>query len=130
MIIKLIRTATSDAGTFGVLVKDGLPLCDTVEKPWADNHPQTSCIPAGLYAVEPYISPSKSYEVWLLKDVPGRSYIEIHIANFARELLGCIAPGNGYIQGSEWGVAGSVSAFSYLKKILPPTFQLQIVNAF
>src|SRR6185503_16039490 len=51
-------------------------------------------IPKGKYEFELYDSPNNNRIVPLLKNVPNRSYIEIHIANEYDELLGCIAPGN------------------------------------
>jgi hypothetical protein len=126
-MIELVRTSYTDKATFGVLLKDGVPQCDTVEKPWKDNHNKTSCIPEGTYEYELYFSPSKKYEVWLLKNVPNRSFIEIHIANFAHELEGCIAPGQGYIHtATETGVANSTDAFKYLKRVLPKTSNITI----
>ena len=50
-------------------------------------------IPAGTYAVTLYDSPKFGRVMPLLNGVPGRSYIEIHPANFPQQLLGCIAVG-------------------------------------
>lgn len=52
----------------------------------------TSAIPLGRYELELYNSPKFGW-VPLFKDVPGFSYIEIHGANNAEQLLGCIAVG-------------------------------------
>ncbi len=49
-------------------------------------------IPEGRYKISLYPSPKNKREVPLL-DVPGRQYIEIHIANKPEELEGCIAIG-------------------------------------
>jgi hypothetical protein len=49
-------------------------------------------IPAGTYKVLLYDSPHFMREVPLI-DVPGRQYIEIHFANYAAQLKGCIAVG-------------------------------------
>lgn len=64
----------------------------TVELPWVDNRVGKSCIPEGTYKAKKHIAPSKGNSIWL-QDVPGRSEILIHTANFVRELRGCIAPG-------------------------------------
>jgi len=32
-------------------------------------------------------------DLWELKDVPGRSEVKIHAANYVAQLWGCIAPG-------------------------------------
>lgn len=64
----------------------------TVELPWLDNAVGKSCIPEGKYKAVKHVAPSKGNSIWL-RDVPGRSEILIHTANFVRELRGCIAPG-------------------------------------
>jgi hypothetical protein len=76
----------------------------TIELPWDDNKPDVSCVPAGLYELIPYDSPTHG-PTWRLDNpalnvygtafVPagGRSEIELHSGNWARQLLGCIALG-------------------------------------
>lgn len=68
--------------------------CFSLELPWSANRRGLSCIPAGTYKAIKYDSPSKG-KVLLLKDVPGRSYIEIHAGNFTRQIQGCILVGDG-----------------------------------
>ena len=51
-----------------------------------------TAIPLGRYKMSLYQSPKHGL-VPLLHDVPGFTYIEIHKANEADELLGCIAVG-------------------------------------
>lgn len=64
-----------------------------IELPWRDNEPFISCIPAGVYPIEAIRRASnRKYAVWV-KDVPQRSEILFHTANFVRTLEGCIAPG-------------------------------------
>lgn len=94
----LTRAPTTDQGTFGTLLLDGQVL-RTTELPWRENKAQASCIPPGLYRAEIVQSP-KFGRVYGLRDVPGRSHILIHAANYGgdvakgyrSELLGCIAP--------------------------------------
>ena len=64
----------------------------TLELPWKDNERRVSCIPPGTYEIIKHTSP-KFGECWWLQDVPGRSEILIHAANYVRQLRGCIAPG-------------------------------------
>jgi hypothetical protein len=72
----------------------------TVELAWADNAPDKSCVPEGTYDLIPYNSPTHG-PTWYLQNsdlgVGGagaaRSFCELHAANFARQLLGCIAAG-------------------------------------
>jgi|SRR5215831_8121482 len=70
----------------GIMLLDGEFFCFTMEN-------YVKKIPSGIYDCEIYNSPRHHMEVILLKDVPNRSMIEIHIANFPKELEGCIAPG-------------------------------------
>lgn len=106
--------------------------CKTLELPWKENRNRISCIPPGTYKCRFYNSPSKG-EVLLLYNVPERSYIEIHIGNYNRDILGCI------IVGYEWrdidgdrlmDVVNSRVAFSRLKNLLRSSgqeeFELEI----
>jgi hypothetical protein len=51
-----------------------------------------SAMPLGRYKLELYQSPKHGL-VPLFKDVPGFTYTEIHKANRAEQLLGCVAVG-------------------------------------
>ena len=131
--VYLKRTKSDDYGTFGELRLDDPSsdiICVTVELTWRDNHPQTSCIPTGVYIWNAYNSP-KHGDVWMAENVPGRSSIEIHAANFPSDLLGCIGPGEEYSDdiGGKPGVTNSKVAFKCLKSLLPPTFEMTISNA-
>jgi hypothetical protein len=52
-----------------------------------------SAIPTGRFQLTRYQSPKRGSECILLNAVPGFSGVEIHAANHAEELLGCIAVG-------------------------------------
>jgi hypothetical protein len=56
-------------------------------------HPGHPCIPAGRYRAILSKSPHLGYICPELLDVPGRSEIRIHIANWPRDLLGCTGVG-------------------------------------
>ncbi|HEX6462802.1 MAG TPA: DUF5675 family protein [Vicinamibacterales bacterium] len=93
----------------------------TAELPWRDNAPDISCIPAGTYTAERYLSPDHGYVVFRLIDVPGRGYIELHIGCLpARDSKGCILLGSkfgdvdyadGKPNASGPGILGSKTAF-------------------
>lgn len=78
----LTRTKTGQTGTFGTLEAEGFPgPVVTGELPWLDNAAGKSCIPAGTYLVK--WSPSGKYGMkYQLQDVPDRSHILIHVANW------------------------------------------------
>jgi hypothetical protein len=102
MNLQLQSTSSSEATT-GTL-SAGAREFFTIELPWANNAPGKSCVPAGVYQLIPYSSPAHG-QTWQLHNpalnvygtgvVPagGRSECELHSANWARQLLGCIALG-------------------------------------
>lgn len=107
--LHLQRLVTSDSGTLGILrLHEGktpasrtLFHCCTLELPWQDNAVGTSCIPPGPDEAErTYLirkcSPARSrFDYWHLHvlDVPGRTAIKMHAANYVYQLRGCIAVG-------------------------------------
>lgn len=63
----------------------------SMELPWLDNSEGKSCIPEGTYlAVR---DTTGKHQFYAIKDVPKRSDIEIHIANYTHQILGCLALG-------------------------------------
>ena len=104
LVVRLTRFAYLPQATLGRLEIDNGPTLYTIERPWKDNRPYLSCIPTN----------SAGYELeWdrtgRIKDVPRlrhtnpRTQINIHAANYASELHGCIAPG------LDWRVDGHVA---------------------
>ena len=80
------------SGTNGELFHKQQFLSFCIELPWRGNKRSVSCIPDGIYELEPFYSPRFGNHI-RIKDVPGRSGILIHAANDAEtELRGCIAP--------------------------------------
>ena len=126
----LIRQPSTPDGTLGTWFNpDGSELCKTIELPWLDNHPQTSCIPAMAVNFERYISP-KHGQVWVATNVPNRSEIEVHAANLARQLLGCLGVGDefGVLDGLP-AVLNSQATLAMLRETLPENFTLNIAWA-
>jgi hypothetical protein len=88
----------------------------TIEKPWIPSstggkagEPFRSCVSEGTYSLSPFVRPNGD-KVWMLAnpdlevfkldtDIPpglkgrGRFLILIHVANRARDVVGCIGPG-------------------------------------
>ena len=94
---RLTRVTYSDKCIIGKLdIYDG-PLkvfsCKTLERPWVQNVTRKSCVPAGTYPVVLEYSPHFDRELNELKLVPGRSEVKIHVANYVRQLEGCIGVG-------------------------------------
>lgn len=123
----LARQSDSGQETFGILQDSNrTTLCCTIERPWLDNQPDISCIPLGTYQFYRFLSP-KNGDVWRSYDVPDRNAIEMHAANFASELEGCIAVGNamGEIDGIP-AVKNSIATLAMLRTKLPDRFNLTI----
>ena len=108
-------------GTFGRMFHSDGWFCYTVERPWQDNIPTFSCIPAGLYQVKLGVYHKHNYPAYELLNVPQRAGIKIHVANYAQELEGCIAPGRelGWVE-SYWAVTESQAAFDDLMALPVP----------
>lgn len=68
--------------------------CRTLELAWKDNRSNISCVPEGCFPIVFEYSPKFDMKLWELKGVPGRSEAKIHTANYYRQLNGCIAIGD------------------------------------
>lgn len=122
MIYKIQRiTFSATDPTYGVWLNDDVPQCVTLERPWLDNAVGLSCIPPGTYQV----IQNSELKPWRLQNVPGRTLIDIHAGNTIADIEGCIALGTLFFPG---GILQSQDAVNFMKKILPATFQLTILN--
>lgn len=102
----LQRQQSSDQGTPGDL-DIGFA---TIELPWKNNAPDVSCIPAGEYDLEYYLSAKLGHTLHVL-NVPDREMILMHIGNWAGDSSkgfktysdGCIMVGtsHGILDGQE-----------------------------
>ena len=88
-----------------------------------------TAIPKGIYKVVLSVSPKFQYRPWAKKygglvpeitNVKGFSGIRIHPANFATELLGCIAPGINSKKGQV--TASQATYFKLMDKYLMPAW--------
>lgn len=130
--IQLQRMYSDDDCTLGVIVVSGLRFF-TLELPWLNNAPNISCVIDGKYNYKKRVSPGKGYEVIELIDVPGRSYIQIHLGNFTNQIQGCILPGTGLKDIDEDGcidVTGSENAFNSIMENTPDLGTIEIINSF
>lgn len=134
----LRRLQMGDTGTFGTLEIDGHTF-RTGELPWRDNASGKSCVPAGDYVVS--WRPSGKYgHKYTLTDVPGRTHILIHAANFCgdedlgykAQVDGCIALGAGVSElDGQMAVRGSkdtVQAFETMMNY--SDFELEIIDEY
>ena len=126
MIFTLIRTAATDNSTIGDLRNPNTArLCVTLERgPRNPNHVR---IPPAKYRVvrkdfgashfdtrlRALIGPKYKGILWL-PDVPGRTNIECHPANYYAELLGCIALGTQAYKSvsGDWMITQSQDAYA------------------
>lgn len=127
MNLRLI-TFSNNLCTLGKLYDDQDNLiCNTMEKPWKDNTPSISCVPAGTYELNKTNSPkfgqtycleNKALNVSLSGDT-ARTHILIHKANKETQLLGCIAPVSYFgVLHSQWAGLSSKVAYDKLMSIL------------
>ena len=88
----------TDLGTWGIFIENALynfPFALSMELAWHDNKQDESCIPAGEYLCKRIQSPHFG-EVFQIMDVPNRTDILIHKANWTTDLKGCIGIGKKY----------------------------------
>lgn len=88
----LERTESNEHGVFGQIVLPDRTLF-TAERPWLNNANMISCVPVGEYRCEWTFSQRFQRKLYELQDVPGRTSIRIHPANYVHQLNGCIALG-------------------------------------
>lgn len=132
MRIEVLRTIDNGKQTNGVLYvvdEDKILFeCYTLELPWKDNQRRVSCIPEGEYKGIKHHSPKFGNSVWI-QDVPNRSEILIHPANYVRQLLGCIAVGSDLKDIDSDGLEDTTNSRNTMDKLLsflPKSFDVQI----
>jgi hypothetical protein len=123
--LKLFRVERTEKHTVGTLCDRNVLIAHTMELPWKDNKRGESCIPEGIYHVVPDSTGKHRY--FRVLDVDGRDMIEIHKANWAFQLDGCIACGED-IKDHEKGrmVTNSEATMDALKEKYPYGFILEI----
>lgn len=105
--------------------------CFTLELPWHGNSRGISCIPSGTYKAFKRES-SKNGSVVELRDVPNRTFIQIHSGNYTRQIEGCILVGDGikFLDGDEIpDVTNSKATLTKLLAKLPDEFEIEIKRA-
>ncbi|MBU6952751.1 DUF5675 family protein [Hahella sp. HN01] len=106
----ILSTLTVKGATFQIL-----------ERPWLDNRPKVSCIPAGVYDATfmERSSSGKYKKVYWLQDVPDRTGILIHNGNIVTHTQGCLLIGDrrGWLSGKP-AVLNSRSALHAFTELL------------
>jgi hypothetical protein len=90
--------------------------CITVELPDLNNIPDKSCIPEGDYEYYYRESP-KNGPCFELRDVPNRTYIQIHVFNFVQQSQGCISVGSSLTYLDDDSTLDATSSGETLKKL-------------
>lgn len=124
MLLLSRKIQTEKFGMFGVMhdMLTGMQFC-SLERPWLDNQPMVSCIPAGTYHLVEHDSPrfGRCYAVMglgvgLTPGKDARTFILIHAANIVDELSGCIAVGAFHtVMQGKWAIANSRKALGLLE---------------
>ncbi len=105
--------------TFGTASIGNRFVCFTMER-------TAVSVPTGIYLADMETSPHFGFATPHLT-VPGRTYIEIHPANYPSQLEGCIAVGNSIDNDS---LDNSRDAFSHLMALLPQTFRVSVTEQY
>lgn len=120
--LSMIRTKRTDRqieGEMVVLDPNGQILfqCYTLELPWINNLRKQSSIPEGRYRITPRTSAKYKKHIHLL-DVPDRSLILIHNANYVHQLEGCIAVGKSRKDLNHDGLMDVTSSVATLNRLM------------
>jgi hypothetical protein len=107
-VVSLKRGKAVEGAIIGRLYINDQFECYTLED-------EDTRIPVGTYSLKRHYSTKFKRTVFLLKDVPGRSSIEIHPGNFKADSQGCILVG---ISHTDRSVVGSGTAMTKLVKHL------------
>lgn len=125
--VTLQRITKTSTGTFGLMMYGSLKWFSG-ERPWLNNQHGISCIPTGTYTCRwTYFPRAKKFDYMVL-NVPNRTGIFIHSANFPAQVEGCIFLGKttGMMDGQR-GVFVSFPAIREFNEALnKEDFQLEI----
>jgi hypothetical protein len=131
--LRAVRKWYTDKATEGEMLLDGVHECWTLEDRSRRLHADMplaqlvatkvygeTAIPTGRYALELYDSPKHGPDTLQLVGVPGFTNSQIHAANKAEELNGCIAVGNDRTAPDDDWIGQSQAALKALRaKVIP-----------
>lgn len=87
-----------------------------VERGDRNNQKNISCVPADTYDLVLEYSPRFDAYLWELKGVPNRSECKVHAINFAKDLNGCIGPGDDLVDMDKDGYFDVTNSRNTLKQ--------------
>ena len=99
MVIIQRNKPLPDRTTGTLTLPDGTEL-KTLERPWLDNKPNVSCIPAGIYKFRR--DTHGRFQWFRVLDVPGRTHIELHEGTKPSHSEGCILMSNDGLNALKW----------------------------
>ena len=114
----ILKTIKQPDCTLGVMTVEGSDFrCFTLELPDKGNASNVSCIPAGTYEYFKRTS-GVNGDVLELRNVVGRSFIQVHRGNFTSDILGCILVGKTIADINSDGIPDVTSSGSTMKTLL------------
>ena len=114
----ILKTIKQRDCTLGVLTVEGSDFrCFTLELPDKGNASNVSCIPAGTYEYFKRTS-GVNGDVIELRNVIGRSFIQVHRGNFTSDILGCILVGKTIADINADGIPDVTSSGNTMKALL------------
>lgn len=116
--IRVTRNRKTNDAIFGRMSIDG------GNTTWYSMERLAAAIPADVYDAHLEVSPHFGFQTPHI-DVPSRTYIEVHPANFPTQLEGCIGIG---LEQENDALDSSKIAFAQLMACLPPTFKVLITE--
>jgi hypothetical protein len=142
-ITRYYYSATQTRGVLSVREDGGTEVyrCKTLELPWRGNENRESCIPPGpeggpkTYTLRhrgAAESGKFNYPHFIVKGVDGRSYILIHRGNYYFQVLGCILPGQSFVDLNEDGhpdVTSSTETLRELRNAIPDGAPLEVQSS-
>ena len=90
---------------------DGTGLI-TIERPWAGNMANVSCIPTGEYKCAPRYYNKGGYDAVEICNVPDRSAILFHVGNYVSDSCGCVLVNSDYSY-LDTGIMGTSSQIAF-----------------
>lgn len=134
LLLERIKSDENDVETEGFLSFPGAVLA-TIEQEWrrdpsrSGGESNNSCVPVGTYQLRPHTRPDGKNVValinedlgvfYLQEDLPpegGRYLILMHIANWSKDVVGCIGPGLGKANSDDGPMVTSSTAA--MKKVM------------